>query len=80
MVTFAEKLKQLRQAAGLSQEALARAIEMSVGIIRDYEQGRKEPSLRSALKLARALGVDCRAFQMDEDAQPQSAKKKRKGK
>jgi len=82
MGTFAEKLKQLREAAGLSQEALARAMGMSVGIVRDYEQGRKEPSMRSAFKLARALGVDCRAFEMEEDAQaePAPAKKRRKRK
>lgn len=80
MVTFPEKLRQLREAAGLSQEALARAMGMSVGIVRDYEQGRKEPSMRSVFKLARALGVDCRAFEMEDAGPAEAAPAKKKGK
>jgi transcriptional regulator with XRE-family HTH domain len=62
MLTFAAKLKQLREQAGLTQAALAQQAELSLGIVRDYEQGRKEPALRSAFKLAEALGVSCEAF------------------
>ncbi len=82
MATFADTLKRLRTDAGLSQEGLARAADLSVGAIRDYEQGKKEPSLRSAFKLARALGVDCTAFQVDDagQAEPAPAKKTRKRK
>jgi transcriptional regulator with XRE-family HTH domain len=80
MVTFAEKLKQLRQDAGLSQEALARAIGMSVSTVHDYEQGRKEPLMRSAFKLARALGVDCRVFDTEDDAQAEPPPPAKKGK
>jgi transcriptional regulator with XRE-family HTH domain len=72
MQTFAEKLKLLRERAGLTQAALAQQTGLSLGIVRDYEQGRKEPGLRSAFKLADALGVDCSAFKdcIDADAKP----------
>jgi transcriptional regulator with XRE-family HTH domain len=61
-VTFAEKLKELRAKAGLSQSALATASGMSLGAVHDYEQGKRMPTLESAVKLATALGTDCRAF------------------
>jgi transcriptional regulator with XRE-family HTH domain len=63
-VTFAEKLKELRIAAGMTQPELARACGIPIGTLRDYEQGkrRNDPSLRTAAKLASALGTDCRAF------------------
>lgn len=61
-MTFAEQLQNLRQKAGITQAALATATGLSLGIIRDYEQGRKEPAMRSAFRLAEALGVSCEAF------------------
>jgi putative transcriptional regulator len=77
MPTFAERLKELREKAGLTQAALAQATGLSLGVVRDYEQGRKEPALRSAFKLAEALGVSVEEFRPD-DVQP--APKKAKGK
>lgn len=67
---FAETLQQLRGAAGVTQAALAQASGLSLGVIRDYEQGNREPTLRSAMKLARALGVSVEALAVDEDATP----------
>jgi DNA-binding XRE family transcriptional regulator len=67
MATFAERMKELRAKAGLSQSGLATKSGMSLGAIHDYEQGNREPSLRSAFKLADALGTDCRAFADCED-------------
>jgi transcriptional regulator with XRE-family HTH domain len=80
MLTFAEILKQLRERAGLTQAALALKAGLSLGIVRDYEQGRKEPALRSAFKLADALGVSCEAFKDCIDAAPEAPAKKGKGK
>jgi transcriptional regulator with XRE-family HTH domain len=54
---FAETLKRLRADAGLTQAALSVASGVSLSAIREYEQGNKEPGLRAAAKLARALGV-----------------------
>jgi transcriptional regulator with XRE-family HTH domain len=75
MPTFADRLKQLRTQAGLTQAALAQATGLSLGIIRDYEQRLKEPSLRSAFKLAKALGVDCTAFRDCIDGEEEPAPK-----
>lgn len=61
-MTFAEKLKALRAEAGLSQTGLATASGIPVGTIRDYEQGKREPLLSNAQKLARALGVSLDVF------------------
>jgi transcriptional regulator with XRE-family HTH domain len=69
-MTFAEKLKQLREKAGLTQSALASATGLGLGTIRDYEQGKKEPTLRSAARLAAALGATVEEFVGTLDAEP----------
>jgi transcriptional regulator with XRE-family HTH domain len=63
-MTFAEKLKELRDHAGLSQPALAERSCIPLATLRSYEQGRRrnEPSYRMVVHLAEALGVDCGAF------------------
>jgi transcriptional regulator with XRE-family HTH domain len=59
---FAEKLKELRQGRGLTQAGLASVSGIPVGTIRDYEQGKRDPLLSNARKLAHALGVSLAAF------------------
>jgi transcriptional regulator with XRE-family HTH domain len=71
-MSFARRLKQLREAAGLTQAALALKSGLSLGVVRDYEQGRKGPALRSAFKLAEALGVPVEAFKDGAEADPSS--------
>jgi transcriptional regulator with XRE-family HTH domain len=61
-MTFAEKLKELRQACGLSQTGLASASGIPVGTIRDYEQGKRDPLLSNAQRLAKALRVSLDEF------------------
>jgi transcriptional regulator with XRE-family HTH domain len=61
-MTFAEKLRQLREAKGLSQSGLSAASGIPLGTIRDYEQGRRDPLLSNAQKLAKALGASLDAF------------------
>jgi DNA-binding XRE family transcriptional regulator len=41
---------------------LSKASGIPFGTVHDYGQGRRLPSLAIAVKLARALGVDCTAF------------------
>jgi putative transcriptional regulator len=67
---FGKKLKELRKAKRMTQDALAAASNIPVGTIRDYEQGRRDPLLPTAQKLAGALGVS-----MDELAAPITAAK-----
>lgn len=51
------KLKQLRQAAGLTQEQLAEAAGLPLGTLRNYEQGRYALTWDVLWKMAPALGV-----------------------
>ena len=59
---FAERLRELRAKAGMTQEGLARSCGIPHGTLRNYEQGIREPSWRILFKLTTALGVDCRSF------------------
>ena len=67
-MTFAEKLKELRQGKGLSQAGLAAASGVPVGTIRDYEQGKREPLLSNAQRLARALGASLDTFPAPDES------------
>jgi DNA-binding XRE family transcriptional regulator len=62
MPTFGERLQQLREKAGLTQEGLAEASGVNVWTTRNYEQGRREPNWKAAIDLARAIGVTVEAF------------------
>src|SRR5438874_2443105 len=59
---FAGRLKELREAAGLTQAQLAEKAGMNRFGVAQLEQGRHQPSWESVLALARALGVSCDAF------------------
>jgi DNA-binding XRE family transcriptional regulator len=50
-------LKQLREAAGLSQSQLAKAAGVPVGSIQGWEQGRRTPLLDAPARVAVAMGV-----------------------
>lgn len=54
---FGANLRAARTGAGLSQEALAYEAVVDRAAISVYERGRREPNLRTVLKLARALGL-----------------------
>lgn len=54
---MANRLKELREAAGLSQSQLAKAAEVPVGSLRNWEYARRTPLLDAAARLAKALGV-----------------------
>jgi transcriptional regulator with XRE-family HTH domain len=56
-MVFADRLRELRSKATKSREELAQASGLARGTIRDYEQGKRKPTLESAAKLADALGV-----------------------
>lgn len=54
---FAERLKDLREKAGLSQAALAERTGTHFTAVSKLELGKRSPSFRLALDLASALGV-----------------------
>lgn len=59
---FASRLRELREAAGLTQPQLAERAGMTRDGISHLEQGRRKPSWETVLALCAALGVDCTAF------------------
>jgi transcriptional regulator with XRE-family HTH domain len=66
-MTFAERLRTLRDKAGLSEAKLAEKCGVSFAAIHDYGLGRRKPSFSAVVRLAQALGVTCEAFSDCED-------------
>jgi transcriptional regulator with XRE-family HTH domain len=64
---FAEKLRELRDAKGLSEAKLADSSGVPFGTIHEYGLGRRKPSFAAVVKLAKALGVTCEAFAECDD-------------
>jgi transcriptional regulator with XRE-family HTH domain len=60
--SFAERLRSLREAAGLSQYALAKRSAVSKQALSRLELGEREPNWVTVQRLAAALGVSCEAF------------------
>jgi transcriptional regulator with XRE-family HTH domain len=59
MTAFPQRLRQVREAAGLSQNALGRRIDINPGTINRLETGEREPTGRDqVLQLARGIGLD----------------------
>jgi putative transcriptional regulator len=52
-----KRFKAMREAAGFSQSQLAKAAEVPVGSLRQWEQGRRTPLLDAAARIAEALNV-----------------------
>jgi transcriptional regulator with XRE-family HTH domain len=50
-----ERLRELRRAAGLSQEALAKKAGVTTSVLQCWERGRNAPRLAAAIRLAKAL-------------------------
>lgn len=50
-------MKQLRSLKDLTQEGLAEVVGVSVNYVGYIEQGKRTPSIKTADKIARALGV-----------------------
>jgi DNA-binding SARP family transcriptional activator len=75
-VRFGVVLRAHRRAAGLTQQQLADLAEVSVGTLRDLEQGRtRYPRPGPAARLAEALGLDAsQAEQLPQQARVQAAR------
>ncbi len=75
-MTFGEKLRELRDEAGMTQLELSQAADIPIGTVRDYEQGARDPLLSNAQRLAKALNVSLDVF----PPIPRPKKKTNKGK
>lgn len=58
MATFSERLKQLRNERGWSQDALAYNLGISRSAIGNYEQGQRLPDLETLEEMADIFNVD----------------------
>jgi transcriptional regulator with XRE-family HTH domain len=74
---FHDNLKRLREEKGLTQAALADAVETSLRNVQNWEQGRRDPSLQTLRELANALGVTL--AELMEGEPPVKKTRKRKG-
>jgi transcriptional regulator with XRE-family HTH domain len=63
MVTFGDRLRELRTEAGLSHEQLAERSGLPEVSLYAYEKGSSGPSLHNLQRLARALKVSLAEFQ-----------------
>ena len=54
---FSHRLRQSRRAAGLTRTALAAKVGLSVPYVSLLEQGKREPSIVTVAKMAKALKV-----------------------
>src|SRR5690349_8854721 len=79
--TRGESIKVLREKAGLSQQAVAVAAGLSVSMVSQMEQGKKEdPRLSTFLALADALNVSLDELAGRKSAEaPATPKRKKKG-
>lgn len=62
-MTFAEKLKELRESKKLSQKELAEAAGVTQATLSRWESGSQTPGFPDAMSLCKALGVRCTAFE-----------------
>jgi transcriptional regulator with XRE-family HTH domain len=61
-VRLGERIRELREGAGLTREQMAAAAAVSVRAVVQWELGEREPGWFNILALAEALGTDCTAF------------------
>jgi transcriptional regulator with XRE-family HTH domain len=63
---LAQRIKSLRRAKGWTQEEFAERAAMQRSYLADLELGRRNPSVRTLVKVANAFGVPVRALLDDE--------------
>ena len=66
---FGDRVRELRQAAGVSQEELAHKVGVHRTYLGGIERGERNPSLKNIAAIAEALGVSLsRLFSFGEKA------------
>ncbi len=61
-MTFAEKLRNLRDERKLTEAEIAKMCGESYAAMHSYFAGVRKPSFVKVVKIAKALGTDCTAF------------------
>jgi transcriptional regulator with XRE-family HTH domain len=67
---FAERLRELRSEAGLTQEQLAERAGVKRDAVARWERGNREPSWSNVIALADALAVSTEAFRQEPGPAP----------
>jgi len=67
LAKFGERVRALRKAAGISQEALANQAQMHRTYLSGIERGERNVSLINIVKIAKALNVSLRELVGDVD-------------
>ena len=62
------RLRRLREERGMTQVALARALDLSASYLNQLEQNQRPLTVSVLLKLHKALGVDVQQFSEDEES------------
>lgn len=70
---FGDRLRELREAAGISQYALAKRSKITAQAISRIERGDREPNWLTVLCLVRALGLDVNEFDSGESLEELTA-------
>jgi transcriptional regulator with XRE-family HTH domain len=80
MMPLKDRVRELRKAAGLTQQALAVKAGVSVSVVQHIEQGAiPDPRVSTLVQLARAMGVPLDAL-VEDGGEPAPEKPKGKGK
>jgi transcriptional regulator with XRE-family HTH domain len=68
---FADRLRELREQAGMTQEQLAQRAGVKREAIARWERGAREPGWSNVLALCQALGCSCEAFTKEPAERPE---------
>ena len=73
LIAFADRVRRLRETAGLTIEQASSQGELSPGFWGDVERYKKEPGLNSIVSIAKGLGVSAsNLLLLDEERKDQS--------
>src|SRR5687768_14027201 len=78
-MSIGTRLRNLRDAAKLTQAQLAEMVGLSKSGLAYIEQGLREPGWGTVQALAKALGVDCTAFVDDESEESAVGEEAKRG-
>lgn len=62
-----KKIREERKKKNLKQQELAKMANISNTYLSDIEVGRTTPSIKTLMKISKALGVDCSIFLEDNN-------------
>jgi transcriptional regulator with XRE-family HTH domain len=68
MTTFGKKLRECREATGLSQRELAKLLNTSYSVVGKYERDEMLPSIKAAKKIAKLVDTTV-GYLLDETEQ-----------